>query len=201
MPDRLNTVYPLIFALMFGLCLGAGCDAADLESTSLSSLGYKHLAAGRFREAVAVLGAAVRRDPASIELRRYLCHALLRSGMPAEAAKSMQWVVESGGADFSDLSVLGDCYMLSGRPAEAFRAYSSSLKMSPDFERSCGGLVRALVALGDEDGALRMCERLESGSASPETKRSLARLRAEIEIRRSRGGAAADLSTPGGDRG
>ena len=154
-------------------------------STRLIAQGYRQLSSGSYASAGQTLAAALKIDPTSVLARRYLAHALLRSGQGAKAALQFEQLLKDEHPDAADESALGDAYINSGNPNKALTAYKAALKIDPNLESARGGLIHSYLSLGRTDEAVAMCKEVLGTSKTPETRKYYQSLLDDLMQRRS----------------
>ena len=133
----------------------------------LLNLGMAKHMAGRDREAVPHLQAALKIDPNIFPANLFLGASLLRSGDTAKAIAPLKKAAELE-PDYPDVrAMLGDALLELDRPAEAVEHYQSLTKMRPEAPGGWVGLGQSYERLAEE--AFSQLER-----AAPESAYTLA---------------------------
>lgn len=120
----------------------------------LINAGYEQIGKGQYERAVQTLEKAVKADKESVSARRYLAFAQVMQGNNLDALKGMQVLSKMVTPRALDWYIFGQAYLGAGGPKHAKSCFTQALTYSPNYDAARGGLIRALVATGDYDGAV-----------------------------------------------
>lgn len=137
----------------------------------LINLGYDLIGKGQYDKAVQTLEKAVKADKDSVSARRYLAFAQVMQGSSLEALKSMQILSKMAVPRALDWYIFGQAYLGAGGPKHAKACFTQALTYSPNYDAARGGLIRALVASGDFDGAVSAVQEGLAQSKSSDVKK------------------------------
>jgi len=187
-------------ASLLGLPMAMGAATPDIGS--LIRTGYQQLAAGSFPEAVQTLSAAVYNAPSSFAARRYLAHALVRSGDATNAAQQFTMAAQISPLEAVDESALGDAYLALQTLPEASNAYQRAIAMNPRLEVAWAGLAKTYEVAGSHDLALSICKQGIGWSADRAGGQYLAGVLDQLEqgtlAKEAKPEPTAQASAPGG---
>jgi len=135
------------------------------------NLGYDQIGKGQYDKAVQTLEKAVKADKDSVSARRYLAFAQVMQGNSLEALKNMQVLSKMVTPRSLDWYIFGQAYLGAGGARHAKACFTQALTYSPNYDAARGGLIRALVAAGDFEGAVTTVQEGLGQSKSPEVKK------------------------------
>ena len=127
---------------------------SNLSADSLVLKGYDALRRGDTDEAIALLTAAVKKQPNDAMARLYLGHALLKAGQASAAAEQFQ-LAQSMGAQLRplDKAAWADALLAAGRRQQAQQMYEQLLQQNPKLLQARLGLLRTYMATGNRKRA------------------------------------------------
>lgn len=114
---------------------------------------HAYLSHGDNQKAIVSLNEALKIDPKSAAVTRYLAYAKLRSGQSKEALKIMQSLSHRETPNNFDWYIFAESYYAQNADAIAVACFEQSLKLSPGYDAARAGLVKALARLHMYDRA------------------------------------------------
>jgi tetratricopeptide (TPR) repeat protein len=146
----------LLFALLFTLPM----FAADTDVPSLIAEGVNLYDAAKFDQAVEKFKAALAAEPAN-DIAAYELGLTYEAkhDMPACIALLEPRVEKEGPYQSQMMSILGDCYDISGDPKKAIRTYRRGLKIDADSDQLLYNLAVTLIAQNQLDEARGLLEK------------------------------------------
>lgn len=112
---------------------------------------------GRFTEAEAFLGRAIRNAPGRLLSRQLLAQTYLRLNQPGKAVEALRPIIEGKTPDGTSLALAGEAYMRLGDGKRADEAFAAAAKAAPDDTRVRTSIALAEVARGSS-GAIAKLE-------------------------------------------
>ncbi|MBK7746897.1 MAG: tetratricopeptide repeat protein [Candidatus Obscuribacter sp.] len=203
----------LVFALTFSCNSQAQAQTSETKPTEvkadtthslkpvnekilpLINAGYEQIGKGQYDKAVQTLEKAVKADKESVSARRYLAFAQVMQGNNLDALKSMQVLSKMVTPRSLDWYIFGQAYLGAGGPKHAKACFTQALTYSPDYDAARGGLIRALVATGDYDGAVSAVQEGLGKSKSPDVKKYYATMYSLV-MAQKQASENSNISTP-----
>ena len=136
--------------------VAAPTTAAAPTGASPLQIGYQMLALGDYPKAIRVLLAALRSNPNDVAARRYLAHALVRSGSNSMAVEQFGVVEQLQPLEATDQAALGDAQRSLGNLKAAVAAYTKAVESDPQLEVGWAGLARTYAAAGQHQQAVAL---------------------------------------------
>ncbi len=132
-----------------------------------------------YLQAEALLGRALKLAPGQAVTRLMLAQTYLRSGQADKTIEVLRPVFESGKADATTLSVLGEAYLQLGDAKRSEEAFQRAVRAAPQDSRVRTSAAIALMARGNASGAAAELESVAAADTSPRADLALvsARLR------------------------
>jgi Flp pilus assembly protein TadD len=145
-----------------------------------AKLGFALFKAGEHAEAEKVFRAILESQPQHADARRGIAHAFLAQGEAQEAITVYRQAIEAGGSgDHRLYAGLGAALDMSGRHAEARKAYETGLKLSPNDPALRNNLAMSYVMSRQYGRAKPLLEGLLSRpETAPKARETLAMLSA-----------------------
>jgi arylsulfatase A-like enzyme/Flp pilus assembly protein TadD len=121
--------------------------------------------------------AALGEDPDNRVARRHLAMALVAGRQYVAAERELRTLLAAGDDSLEAVTLLGDCYRLSGRYAEALEAFDRAVTLDPSAPEGFGGRGKTLTVLGrHEEARLAFGQALRVAPDDPEALEGLADL-------------------------
>jgi predicted Zn-dependent protease len=121
--------------------------------------------------------AALGEDPDNRVARRHLAMALVAGRQYVAAERELRTLLAAGDDSLEAVALLGDCYRLSGRYAEALEAFDRAVTLDPSAPEGFGGRGKTLTVLGrHEEARLAFGQALRVAPDDPEALEGLADL-------------------------
>lgn len=133
--------------------------AASLKGLSLDELnnkGYSLLQAGSPNDAIVALTEAVRKDPSSIDARRYIIFALLAQGNAQAAAKQLSVLETMTKLEHSELAKFAQQFAQQNAYGQAATIYERLIAAHPDDFDSRVALIKTCMQMGSNDRAAQV---------------------------------------------
>ncbi len=118
----------------------------NAEATALLNKAYSEMKTGAFVNAVKLLSEAVRVDTHSVEARRYLAYALIRTSRPGDAISQLlvlSNMLKPNVPNTFDNYNLGEAYLSTRNFKASQEAFKSVLAVDPKNDAARGGLIKA----------------------------------------------------------
>ena len=130
-------------------------------------------------QAESLLAKALKLAPQQRLSRLLLAQTYLRNGEPSKTLDALKPVLDSGKADGTTLSLVGEAYLQLGDAARSEQAFQAALKAAPDDARVRTSAAMAQMARGNNSGAIVELEAVAAGDGGPRADLALisARLR------------------------
>lgn len=130
-------------------------------------------------QAEALLAKALKLAPQQRLSRLLLAQTYLRNGEPSKTLDALKPVLDSGKADGTTLSLVGEAYLQLGDAARSEQAFQAALKAAPTDARVRTSAAMAQMARGNNSGAIVELEAVAAGDGGPRADLALisARLR------------------------
>ena len=130
-------------------------------------------------QAESLLAKALKLAPQQRLSRLLLAQTYLRNGEPSKTLDALKPVLDSGKADGTTLSLVGEAYLQLGDAARSEQAFQAALKAAPDDARVRTSAAMAQMARGNNSGAIVELEAVAAGDRGPRADLALisARLR------------------------
>lgn len=104
------------------------------------------------------LEAAIRSNPADLQVRRVYVQALVRAGKVKTATNEMEGLVRAGLRSADDFALLADCYRYGAEFNKAVHYYQESLNLATDDSHAKSGLALTYMLAGQTRTALKVCQ-------------------------------------------
>jgi tetratricopeptide (TPR) repeat protein len=111
--------------------------------------GVQLMSKASYEPAIKEFSEALKLDPESVPIRRYLAAALVANNLPSQAVDQIQIIFKQVPATAYDKNLIGQAYLLQNKNLEAIGAYMDALKIDPAFDTARGGLARAYAHQGN----------------------------------------------------
>ena len=147
--------------------------AAAADCQYFVRAGYQQICQGNHEQAVATLTSAVNADPSSVEARRYLAIALLKSGLANDAATQLEYVRRMSPGSAGDTTLLGNAYFYAGQYEKALQCYRQALAADSRSDEARAGLVQTYLAAGKNAAAEAACREALKVAHNAETRDKL----------------------------
>lgn len=169
--------------LALALLISAGVALPAFAADDYAHRGNELLNRGSFTQAVSMYTAAVRQNPADLELRRQLCSAYIGAGMPNEAIQQLRALSTVGPATARDLNMQADAYNMLGNSKAAMTCYRQALAQDPSNTKATIGLARTLLFAGEQDSAKSLLNSALRTARDPEARRQIMQLLSTLKDR------------------
>jgi eukaryotic-like serine/threonine-protein kinase len=115
---------------------------------------------GGFEEAAAEMGRAAEQDPLNATWRAVWSAHLLGAGMVDRAIEEAQKAIELDESHFAPHFILGEAYLLGGRPRQAVTSFKKANQMAPWHAVPIGLLAGTLFQLGEKERAAELIRQM-----------------------------------------
>jgi tetratricopeptide (TPR) repeat protein len=114
----------------------------------------------RFEEGAAEMGRAVEQDPLNATWRAVWGAQLAGAGMIDRAIEEAQKAIELDESHFAPHFILGEGYLMTGRPRQAVTSFKKAHQMAPWHAVPIGLLAGTLFQLGERDRAAELIHQM-----------------------------------------